>query len=203
VAGCSVHASSADLTGRCRACEAARRSDAWAEWVAGLRTWDLFGGLTFDQRRPGRDTRTSIGWRRVVTHPSWGTTTTRESPRVTEDGAVRLARQPIARDVAVGRVMEFFDQGEWALRRRLYGVVAVEHQRNGWPHFHPLIAVQGGLQGDEKRLLGGLWYRACGYGRLEEPRSRADTAAYASKYLVKDVDAGGVVIWPQKGNLRA
>jgi hypothetical protein len=104
--------------------------------------------------------------------------------------------------VAVGRVREFCRQGETALRRRLYAVVALEAHRNGWPHFHPLISVQGGLEGHEISTLGGLWYRASGYGRLEVPRSREDVCAYSAKYLTKSFDRGEVVIWPERGELK-
>ncbi len=80
-------------------------------------------------------------------------------------------------------------------------VVALEYQKNGWPHLHPLMRVQGGLQGGEIRALGTWWYRHHGGNRLEEPRDVADVAAYASKYLVKDLSRGDVILWPLKGSL--
>lgn len=80
-------------------------------------------------------------------------------------------------------------------------VVALEYHKNGWPHLHPLLRIAGGLQGDEIKTLGGLWYREHGGNKLEVPRTREDVCAYASKYLVKDLARGDVVLWPLRGPL--
>lgn len=80
-------------------------------------------------------------------------------------------------------------------------VVALEYQKNGWPHLHPLLRIAGGLQGSEISQLGTAWYERHGGNRLEEPRSREDVCAYASKYLVKDLSRGDVIFWPLRGPL--
>jgi len=78
-------------------------------------------------------------------------------------------------------------------------VVALEYQKNGWPHFHPLIRLSGDLQGREFEQLGQAWYRKHGYAQLAEPRSQTDVAEYAAKYLVKDLARGDVLFWPLRG----
>lgn len=80
-------------------------------------------------------------------------------------------------------------------------VVALEYQRNGWPHFHPLMRVRGGLRDGALGALGQTWFRRHGYARLEPPRDTAAVAAYASKYLVKDLARGDVLFWPLRGSL--
>lgn len=176
----------------CRECEPTRQRDAWAGWIAGLRPWDLFGGLTFDQRRRG-EVRLPAARRPGRLHVS---------PRLTEDGSVRLGDQALSADVARARVRRWLRDGEERLGRQLAAVVALEYQRNGWPHFHPLIGVAGGLlSGDEITELKGLWFQRNGYARLEVPRSAGDVAAYASKYLVKDLARGDVLFWPARGGL--
>jgi hypothetical protein len=45
-------------------------------------------------------------------------------------------------------------------------VVALEYQHNGWPHFHPLLRLPGGLQGHELEQLGSLWFDRHGYAQL-------------------------------------
>lgn len=81
------------------------------------------------------------------------------------------------------------------------GVVALEYQRNGWPHFHPLLRVRGGVGPGVYSGLGQLWYRDHGYARLERPVDACATAAYAAKYLSKDLDRGDVIFWPTRGPL--
>jgi hypothetical protein len=127
---------------------------------------------------------------------------TRESPRLTEDGRIRLKDAPMSRDVARGRVRTFLRDGGELLGRRITGVVAMEYQRNGWPHFHPLLGIEGGLRGGEVAALGGLWFKASGGNRLEVPRDLGDCCAYAGKYLTKGLDRGDVIIWPERGPLR-
>lgn len=167
-------------------------ADAWANWVGELRSWHLFGGLTFDPRR------------RVPRPPGsqrFGEKT-RESPRLTEDGRVRLGDAPMSADVARGRVRSFLRDGEDVLHRRLAAVVALEYQKNGWPHFHPLLSVEGGLEGGEIAALGNLWFQRCGGNRLEVPASSSDVCAYAAKYLSKGLDRGDVLFWPEKGPIK-
>ena len=80
-------------------------------------------------------------------------------------------------------------------------VVALEYQRNGWPHFHPLVRVSGGMRPGLCSALGQAWFRRHGYARLEPPRSVSDVSSYAAKYLSKDLDKGDVLFWPLKGSL--
>jgi hypothetical protein len=174
-------------------------AEAWGHWVADLGEWHLFGGLTYDQRRRGApptlppqvptDFRTP---RRLLL-----------APRLDERGQVRLGDRPVARDVAVGNVRRFLRQGQRELGRAIEaGVVALEYQRNGWPHFHPLLRLAGGLQDGDIATLGPIWYQLAGYGRLMPPRAIEDVCAYAAKYLAKGLDRGDVVLWPDHGDLK-
>lgn len=186
---CDGHAGRIDF--ECRRCQAVQRSDAWSQWIAGQADWNLFGGLTFDPRRrvsppPG---------------PQRGGQRLRPGPRLNESGTLRLQGRPLAADIARRSVLTFFDQGEQLLGRRLAGIVALEFHGNLWPHFHPLISVEGGLQGGEIKALGTLWYQRAGGNRLEVPRSLGDVSAYASKYLSKGLDVGDVLMWPKAGPL--
>lgn len=200
---CEVHPGRVEFG--CVRCEGVRRADAWSQWIAHQADWDLFGGLTFDPRRrptlpPGaarvsrldRVTRDELPRRPDVS---------RLAPRLSEDGRLRLQGRPLAVDVARRSALAFFKHGEELLGRRLSGVIALEYHRNGWPHFHPLIAVQGGLQKGDIAALGRLWYQQSGGNKLEQPRSVGDVCAYASKYLSKGLDQGDVLIWPAAGPL--
>jgi hypothetical protein len=80
-------------------------------------------------------------------------------------------------------------------------VVAMEYQKNGWPHFHPLLRLSGGAGPGDFGRLGQLWFKDHGYARLETPRSRDAVSAYAAKYLSKDLDKGDVIFWPLRGPL--
>lgn len=80
-------------------------------------------------------------------------------------------------------------------------VVAIEHHKSGWPHLHPLLRLKGGLHPGALVELGQEWYGAHGYAQLEPPRDRLAVAAYASKYLAKDLDHGDVIFWPRRGPL--
>jgi hypothetical protein len=110
---------------------------------------------------------------------------------------------PVAADVARAHVRRWLRQGDKALGGRLEAaVVALEYQKNGWPHFHPLLRLAGGQLGREYATLGPLWFDQHGYARLEEPRTQLDVAAYAAKYLVKDLGRGDVLFWPPSGSWR-
>jgi hypothetical protein len=140
-------------------------AEAWGNWIAGLTDWNLFGGLTYDQRRRRTDAR---------------------SGDAIAPGA----------DVARAHVFRWLKQAPQTLGRPINAaVVALEYQRNGWPHFHPLLCVNGGLQGNELEQLGGAWFRAHGYARLERPRDQVDVCTYAAKYLAKDLDSGDLIMW--------
>lgn len=107
-------------------------------------------------------------------------------------------------DVAKQHVRDWLRHGGTALGRPVEAaIVALEYQKNGWPHFHPLVRIPGGLMGNEFKTLGGLWYERHGYARLEEPRDADDVCSYAAKYLSKDLDHGDLVIWPRRGPLGA
>jgi len=80
-------------------------------------------------------------------------------------------------------------------------VVALEYQKNGWPHFHPLVRVRGGLRPGLFAQLGQLWFKEHGYAKLEAPRDKLDVARYAAKYLAKDLSRGDVIFWPPRGEL--
>jgi hypothetical protein len=80
-------------------------------------------------------------------------------------------------------------------------VVALEHHKNGWPHFHPLLRLRGGSTGHELATLGQAWFRDHGYARLEIPRDKLAVSTYAAKYLAKDLDRGDVIFWPPRGPL--
>lgn len=80
-------------------------------------------------------------------------------------------------------------------------VVALEYQKNGWPHFHPLLRLSGGTRAGDFARLGQAWFKEHGYAKLEAPRSASDVSAYAAKYLSKDLSRGDVVFWPVRGPL--
>jgi hypothetical protein len=131
--------------------------------------WHVFGGLTYDQRRQ-RATLQAPGIR---------------------PGA------DVVRHHAIGWIKEH--NKLYPGRRIEAGVLALEYQKNGWPHLHPLLRLQGGLVDGDIARLGRLWFRDHGGNKLEEPRSREDVCAYAAKYLVKDLARGDVVLWPLRG----
>jgi len=109
---------------------------------------------------------------------------------------------PPGADTAKGHIFSWLEEAPKRIGRPVEAaVVALEYQRNGWPHFHPLLRLAGGLQGGELEQLGGAWFRQHGYGRLEVPRERAAVCLYASKYLSKDLDRGDVLFWPRSGLL--
>lgn len=80
-------------------------------------------------------------------------------------------------------------------------VVALEYHKRGWPHFHPLLRVSGGLRPGQLARLAKAWEFDHGNARLEPPISVADVTAYAAKYLAKDLNRGDVFFWPQRGPL--
>ncbi len=189
--GCPTHGKTAALD--CQRCEVTRRHDAWGQWVAKLRPWDLCATLTFD---PKVRTVTPPGAQRAA-----GSGKLRWPLRVTDAGATLGA--PMAGDIAKRKVKTWVRAGQELLGRPVAAVVAMEHHKSGWPHFHGLLGVDGGLRGREIEALGRLWFDRNGYNRIEIPRSVGDVAAYAAKYLTKDLDRGGVLIHPSDGPLRS
>ncbi len=138
--------------------------------VAKLRDWDLFGTMTYDQRRYPRERLWCDTW----------------VPRV------------VPGDRAKKDFLGWVNDASGALGRRVEFVVGMEYQKNGWPHFHALIDL-GGLDDGDVRRIGSLWYSRYGYDRLEIPRSVEDCAAYAAKYLVKDISRGDVLFSKRLG----
>jgi hypothetical protein len=134
------------------------------EWIAGRRDWSLFGTMTYDQRRYPKERLWVNTW----------------VPRV------------VPGDRAKKDFTGWINDASGALGRGIEYVVGMEYQKNGWPHFHALLDL-GGLDGGDIARIGPLWYRRYGFDRLEEPRSIGDCAAYAAKYLVKDIDRGDVL----------
>jgi hypothetical protein len=161
-------------------------TQAWGEWIAGMGRWDLFGGLTYDQRRraprsPGPQRSSQV----------WG-------------GGQRLRYGPgrLGAEVAWQHVNSWLEYAPKRLGRPVEAaVVALEYQRNGWPHFHPLLRLAGGLQPHDIERLGSLWVERHGYNRLEPPRNRQDVCAYAAKYLSKDLGRGDILFWPPAGQV--
>lgn len=151
-------------------------SEAMVELIAGLARWDLFGGLTFDQRRCAQENVGGL----------WGGRA---------GGTLVPRRIPV--DSAKVRFESFIKRAEKTLGRPIEYVAALESQRNGWPHLHPLLSLQGGLQSGDVAALGGLWFEGNGYGRLEAPRSVQDVTGYCAKYLLKDLSTGALLISPR------
>jgi hypothetical protein len=142
--------------------------EAMSGFIADMREWDLFGGLTFDQRRCRMERAWGLG------------------------GGKSPVRIPV--DSARVRFQNFIGAAESVLGRRIEYVAALESHKNGWPHLHPLLSLEGGLQAGDIGLLGRLWYERQGYGRLEVPRSRADVTAYCAKYVSKDYGVGDLLM---------
>mgnify|MGYP001489402704 CR=1 FL=1 len=153
--------------------------EAWAEWLSGLAEWNLFGGLTVDPKRREvcrmlvRDGNGRLGWK----------------------GYRRVENGPVApgRDGLLDAFREWVRAGRRALGRDIEYVVALEYHRSGWPHLHPLLALEGGLMAGDVTTLGGLWYVSQGYAKLEVPRTMEGVARYCARYLVKDLDRGDLL----------
>jgi hypothetical protein len=142
----------------------------------------VFGGLTIDQNR--------------YADRNWSTD--------------RNGEKPMPADLFKGYVRRWCRDSERALGRPIKAVIAVEYQRNGWPHAHPLIDTGEELRarywGPNQRYgdiatLAQEWYRTHGYARLSTPRNAGAVASYAAKYLSKGLDEGDVIIWPLTGRL--
>lgn len=105
-------------------------------------------------------------------------------------------------DVAKANVRRWLGRGLREIGRPIEAaVVALEYQRNGWPHFHPLLRVAGGVQSAEIAQLAASWSTRHGHARLEVPRDRGAVSSYAAKYLSKDLHRGDVLFWPTRGGL--
>ena len=124
----------------------------------------MFGGLTYDQRRCRQER-------------FWCDTYVGVKP---------------GRESVIARFKDFVRAAEGSVQRKIEYVVALEYQKNGWPHLHPLLDIQGVTPGDIARV-GRLWFRMSGGNKLSEPRNSRQCAAYAAKYLSKDIDKGDVL----------
>jgi hypothetical protein len=78
-------------------------------------------------------------------------------------------------------------QATGILGRPTYVAAALEHARNGWPHWHGLLAC-GAIAPAEFAALSRSWFSArgaCYFSRIQAGTQPA-VAAYVSKYLVKE-----------------
>lgn len=197
--GCKRHLGGVGLD--CSECEPFRRSAAFAQWLPRLAEWQWFLTLTFDQRRklPGRELPAQDDRGGVRPLGRGGLAL---APRLADlPVPPRLDGRPLTRESAERRALAFLERAEEELGREVGAVVALEYHKNGWPHFHGLMHVQGGVRGHEKRVLGGLWMELAGASQIEPPRAARDVAAYVAKYLVKDLNRGDLVFWPRRGAL--
>jgi hypothetical protein len=168
-------------------------SEAWGEWIGGLREWTLFGGETFDQRRrrfQHVETRSGGVVERGVDargfpRAFWGSHV--------EYSYVLEAPREVPRDVAIRRFETFIRRGEKILQKPIDYVCALQSQKNGWIHYHPLLAM-GELEGGEISALGKLWYEMAGGCKLSVPRDGKAVSAYACRYLSRDLAGGDVLL---------
>src|SRR3989304_476937 len=110
-------------------------TSAMGDWISQLAPWTLFGGPTFDPERWTQE--------RVF-------------------GTLIPRRIPV--DVAAGRFKRWMRASEKALGRGIVYVAALESHKNGWPHLHPLLSLEGGIQAGGGGTPGGVGHRANGYG---------------------------------------
>lgn len=169
-------------------------TEAMGEFFMELGPWDIFGGETFDQRRrrfQRIETRTAepvcVGGDRWV----WG-------HPVVYDYIHELPRK-VGVDGTREAFQNFIRRGRKALGRGIEYAAAIESQKNGWPHLHPLLKLEGGLRGGDIAALGRIWWEEYGLNKLAAPRSQNDVAGYCAKYLVKDVASGELLLSPRLG----
>lgn len=127
------------------------------EWMGALAPWDLYATLTYDQRRFDDDAGDG-----------------------TCDAYVR-SFQACARDVEAYR-----SALSAVLHREVTAAVAIEAHRNGWPHAHALLAMDGVNSLGFVRA-GRLWWDNHGFAlisRVDLSRSYS-LAAYITKYFTK------------------
>jgi len=139
-------------------------SEAWGEWVTGLAPWQLFGALTYDPKR---------------TKP---------------DGTLAYGHERGPSTESVQKAVRKWHRDSEKLVGRMAVVAAIEAHKTGWPHVHPLVAFTHDLEPGELAAVGQVWYKMSGFARLEVPRSRDAVAAYASKYVTKELERGDVLL---------
>ena len=159
---------------------------AWGDWIAGIGNWTLFGGETFDQKRrrlqPVR-TRTVEAVQHGVNasgYPRWFW----GSP--VSYSYVLDAPKQVSRDVAIRKFERFVRRAERHLQRPVDYVCALQYQKNGWPHFHPLLDTHG-LVGNEIGVLSRLWREEAGGCELSVPRDGEAVSRYACRYASRDL----------------
>lgn len=175
-------------------------TEALGEFFMDLGPWDIFGGETFDQRRrrfQRIETRTSsepvrAGWTKKG-YPRW----TWGHP-VVYDYIHELPRK-VSVDGTREAFQNFIRRGRKALGRHIEYAAAIESQKNGWPHLHPLLKLEEGLRGGDIAALGRIWWEEYGLNKLAAPRSQNDVAGYCAKYLVKDLASGELLLSPRLG----
>lgn len=143
--------------------------EAWGAWIAEQGEWHVFGSLTYDPRRRPHDHRWPY-----------------------------LDRQATGSE-CLDHARRWINEAKHREPRIEAAVIALEWQKSGAPHLHPLIRVAGGLYGNEFATIGQVWYERHGYAHLEQPRDQLAVSAYASKYLTKQLSDGDIVLWPSRG----
>jgi hypothetical protein len=161
--------------------------------VAQVWPWDLCTTLTLDPRKapvvaPGPQLRPGRG------RLQWPI-------RLTEGDSPRVLKAPVKTGTLAGRIRYWLRDCQRELGRELVAMGALELHKSGEPHYHGLVGIAGGLQGTEIAALNRLWFEKWGATLIERPRQVGDVAAYAAKYLTKDIDQGGVLIYPPDGPL--
>lgn len=150
-----------------RSGSAAEVADAMGEWLSGMTDWDVFGTLTYDPER----CRLVPGMRGDV----------RSMPGL---------------DVVRAHTFKWLRSGPRAVGRPVVaGFVGLERHKSGWPHAHAVLKLAGGFQKGDLAGMGQSWFREHGYAKLEVPRSAGDVSAYVSKYVVKDIGQGDIVMF--------
>jgi hypothetical protein len=162
---------------------------AMGEWVAEMRPWDCFGGLTYDPKRLRRGER-FLRPRHLT--GDWN----RQGQRRFQWSDDHPAPPLVHREVVERHVKDWVRECAALLGRRIEYVIALERQHfTGQWHAHPLMDCGGADQAD-RSAMGMAWYRAHGLSKLDYPRSSQDAATYASKYLFKDMEAGDALLSP-------
>ena len=109
------------------------------------------------------------------------------------------AHGPPSIDTSRHHVESWLDELLASSRTFVLGALALEYHKNGWPHWHGLVATGRAGHGLERALYH-PWYRLYGYARVEaiRPNHAKTISAYCAKYLVKD---GGtsVIDWRPRG----
>jgi hypothetical protein len=174
-----------------------RAVTAMGEWVGDMRPWDAFGGLTYDPKRLGhvkllKPQHNTGDWnRRGASRFSW-----RDQERKS-DGSVVRGSGLVHRESVEADVKQWVRDSAALIGRRIEYVIALERQHfTGQWHAHPLLDC-GGVDDLEREAMGRMWFDRHGLSKLEYPRDSGDAAAYAAKYLAKDMERGDILLSPR------